>query len=160
MTSKLFVRTGPMRCLALAMIASLGWHGGCAMPGRQARITVGNPSAHPIRNVRVADEETVLFEAERIDARSPARAAPLSHAVGDSVTVTWTTHQGETVQQTVAAPGPLTPQFRGRVVIEIDPDQEVRLFVMPYNRETSTDIPWGRPASWEGSPAIPGLTRE
>jgi len=77
-----------------------------------------------------------------------------------SLLVSWKTKENKSVSRKVTLKGNIPQSFRGRIYFQIGTNETVKPFIMPDTNDTSADMPWAKPESWEGIPGIPGLTTQ
>ena len=145
----------PLVFLASALLLTSG----CALTSR-CRVTVGNASENTVKDVVVTADKDGLSRVTKVEPRTSAPYWEMDRDIPKSVLVSWKTKEEKTVSRKVALQGNVPQTFRGRVYFQISKGDEVKPFVMPDTNDTSADMPWARPESWEGIPGIPGLTTQ
>jgi len=73
-------------------------------------------------------------------------------------TVRWRTAEGPLIEREVRAGKPISEDFRGTVLFEIQTNGRVKLFILDGTDNGSSHMPWAKPETWEVSPTIPGLS--
>jgi len=80
-------------------------------------------------------------------------------ALTGRVDVVWVA-DGKAGTAAVELPGPVPAGFQGQICFQIEESGEVRVFISPAHARRGSELPWGIPAGWEGSPSVPGLNRQ
>ena len=145
---------GPYTLLLVTMLLS-----GCALSNR-CRMTVGNASKYVITDVTVQVQNEILYQAEKIPSRTSASDEKMKRNIPQSLRVSWKTHDHQSRSKTVTLQGEIPQSFRGRIYFQISQNDNVKSFITPDSQDTSADMPWAKPESWEGVPGIPGLTTQ
>ena len=133
---------------------------GCATRGPQCQFAVSNVGEDEMRDVILKAANGVTYRSGAIPSQAEANYRPTPLRVGDAATLTWKAPDGASFARTVAIVKPVVKGFRGRIVYERDATNTVTAFVMPSRTKDDVILPWGRPESWEGTVAVPGLTPE
>ncbi|MCK5850238.1 MAG: hypothetical protein KAH23_04925 [Kiritimatiellae bacterium] len=149
------------QCLLVVFTVVLSLVAGCANLRTGCRITVANASDRHIQAAMVKDKAGVSYAFSAINPHVTASYQRVSTEIMGPLIVTLTSTNGISHNTTVPTPGPIPPAFQGRVLLQIEEDRKVRLFILSDRGNSgSADLPWAVPPSWQVAPGIPGFTGE
>ena len=151
-------RINALRAICL-LLTCLFLASGCAISSR-CRITVGNATENIVTDVVVKADQDVLYQITSVKPRASAPYWDMDRDIPKSLLVSWKEKDNKSVSKKITLKGDIPESFRGRVYFQIGRDGEVKPFITPDTNDTSTDMPWNKPESWEGIPGIPGLTTQ
>ncbi len=133
---------------------------GCTSSGRY-QVNIGNGHEHleVVRDVRVSMDGSSLKEFPVIAPQKIAATRPQSGNLPEVITLEWTSPEGETHQGDVKVADVVPEDFKGQLVVQINPDHSLTLMQDPSRSKDLSPIPWNAPEAWEGSVMIPGFNQ-
>lgn len=128
---------------------------GCATSRNGSGLILGNATDSAIQVAEVVDGSKSYAFAD-IQPYGVSGSVRRKDALSQQLTVRWGSGSSTTAVQLVTVPERLR-DYEGLLQLQIDSDGAVKLFAMPLKKKRESVLPWGLPANWEGTPAIPGL---
>jgi len=148
------------RISTLLMTAGLLLFSGCSSTGRyQVNIGNGNQSLPVLQNVQVSLDEKKLKEFPVIAPQKIAATRPQRGDLPQTIRVEWTSLDGSAQTGEVQLAEVVPEDFKGQLVVQINPDNTLKLTQVPARSEELSPIPWNAPEAWEGSVMIPGFNQ-
>jgi hypothetical protein len=101
------------------------------------------------------------YRVTRIEQHQRGGYAPLPNTMQETVTVRWLGSDGKQREVAARPEEPVPNTFSGCVFYQINADgNTVTTFPHRHAGSRVSVLPWSTPASWEGTPGIPGLSGE
>ena len=134
---------------------------GCANFQTDCRITVANASDRHLQSALIKDNAGASYAFPAINPHATALYHPVTTEVTGPLTITLTSTNGISHNTTLPIPGAIPPTFRGRILLQVEKDRNVRFFLLPdRGNDNSSDLPWAIPPAWQVAPGIPGFSGE
>jgi hypothetical protein len=133
---------------------------GCMSAGSKCRLTVSNSGDRPVKDVVVEFGGAVGYTSPVVEPHSDANYRPLKEGIVVSPRLTWKDTNGVVITRDVKLAKPLSADFEGRVLLEINNASEVHMFVLPDDKSGASSIPWGYSDTANGTMTIPGLNQQ
>lgn len=143
---------------SLIVVAGLSIFQGCSSTGRyQINIGNGNQTLPVVRDVEVSLDGDRLKSFPVIAPQKIAATKPRSGSLPEVITVSWVSPTGESQSSEVKLTDVVPSDFKGQLVVQINPDNTLLLSQEGSRSEDLSPIPWNAPEAWEGSVLIPGF---
>ena len=150
------VSMGRSRLLSLVFsVFCLGFLSGC-VSGPKYWVLVENKGKTAIKDVRVALDGEARYESELINAGVLRGFKPELKEISADTTLQWTDHDG-TEHSFALKKDELSESFEGYLYFLVGRDQQVRIYKKAVQAERA-EGPWVRPAEWEGTVNLPGVS--
>lgn len=128
---------------------------GCISRHSGPAVHVGNATDQSLTEVRlISGEDTYTFSS--IGAFNVSAPVARHAALAEKVLLEWISEGGIKGCSEVSLSDVLR-NFGGNMQFEVNSGGIVKVFTAPAADRGSSVLPWSMPASWEGSPTIPGM---
>lgn len=154
-------RSGPWGSLLALFGLAAFLVAGCADTRPLCLVSVSNVTPTPVHALTVfaPQEHTLRFENVAPNSTGAAQLAPAG--MHEKTRLMLSPTKGRDITMTVVLPTLVPPTFRGRVIFQIEEQNQVRGFVLPEIKgDEEGEIPWDNPPTWTAAPTIPGMSGE
>ncbi len=131
---------------------------GCVDIGPKCMVSISNVSEIHLNSVTVTLPQNNKLTFSNISPNSSAKSMRSEQGMNQLTKIRIVPADGSEKNATVDLKRAVPATFRGKVVFQIEPENQIRTFVMPETPDDNQGtLPWDIPPTWTAAPSIPGM---
>ena len=140
------------------LLAAIWMTAGCVSVPKGLTVELGNSSGQPVSNISVKSDDQQAYSLPAMDVHESKVFTPPLEGLPSQLQLEWEDSQGRQHQSRFNVAERLPSDYKGSIHLQINDNNQMQVFVKPWNGGQAGNQPWARVEDWEGTTSIPGLS--